>query len=89
MTQIVVAININAQHAGQPPRGANMHCFRFRSSRQPPIGGDHHASRVTAFRPHMWRPYAFRPANAALRSQSDNAVRSSCAARDGTIGRRL
>jgi hypothetical protein len=35
------------------------------------------------------RIYAFRPANAALRSQSDNAVLSSCASRDGAIGRHL
>ena len=35
------------------------------------------------------KDYAFRPANAALRSQSDNAVLSSCASRDGAIGRHL
>ena len=35
------------------------------------------------------RIYAFRSASAALRSQSNNAVRSSCVARDGAIGRHL
>jgi hypothetical protein len=33
--------------------------------------------------------YAFRPANAALRSHSDNAVLSSCASREGAIERHL
>src|ERR1019366_7722009 len=39
--------------------------------------------------PSRVKDYASRPASAALASHSDNAALSSCAARDGAIGRHL
>src|SRR5580704_17613792 len=55
-------------HAGEKPYKARLKTC-----------SNQYTAPATAFRPHMRMTYAFRPANAALRSQRASAVRSSCA----------